>query len=124
MHIFLALSLFALTALADRSLIITNDCAYTVYPAVLNTLVGGGYTGPRGWEAAAGSSNTVSIPDTWNGRVWARRGCTFDSTGAGSCVAGDCGGGLECADATTGWANWLEMNLNSWAGMDFWDISA
>lgn len=49
----------------------------------------------------------------------ARRGCTFSSFGAGSCAAGDSGGGLEPTDNTAGEANYIEMNLNG-AGLDYW----
>ncbi|GAA5850215.1 hypothetical protein JCM8547_001045 [Rhodosporidiobolus lusitaniae] len=118
------LAALASTALADRSLTINNECSYELWPAVLNTFEDGGYTGSRGWHAAPSSSKTVTLPEKWNGRVWARRGCDFDDSGAGSCLAGDCGGGLQCEDATMGWANLFEINEDSYAGNDFWDISA
>ncbi|GAA5887665.1 hypothetical protein JCM6882_001489 [Rhodosporidiobolus microsporus] len=114
---------------ADRSISIENRCDYTIWvPAVSGTLANSGYTGPRGWEAVPKSAPVVvTIPETWNGRVWPRRGCTFDANGAGSCIAGNCPAGRDCADDTMGWANLLEMNLNQKSGdtfEDFWDISA
>ncbi|GAA5925754.1 hypothetical protein JCM10213_008875 [Rhodosporidiobolus nylandii] len=114
----LALPLLSVGALASRKLIIKNECSFEIWPAVLNTFSDGGYSGPRGWHAKPGSSKTVTVPEHWNGRAWARRGCSFDSKGKGSCLSGDCGGGLECEDATMGWANLFEVNLESYAGQD------
>lgn len=48
----------------------------------------------------------------------ARRACSFDANGKGSCVTGDCPGGLECDDNTIGWVNVGEFNLNAWGGND------
>ncbi|GAA5976835.1 hypothetical protein JCM11641_000885 [Rhodosporidiobolus odoratus] len=124
MRSILTLSFLSGCALAARELAIKNECDFELWPAVLNTFEDGQYTGPRGWVAPAGYTKKVTIPEKWNGRVWARRGCTFDSDGSGSCLAGDCGGGLECKDATMGWANLFEVNLDSYSGLDFWDISA
>ncbi|GAA5887668.1 hypothetical protein JCM6882_001490 [Rhodosporidiobolus microsporus] len=123
MRTFLALSLLASAVVAERQLVVKNKCDFELWPAVLNTFADGAYTGPRGWSASPGSSKTLTIPEKWNGRVWARRGCSFRNDGSGSCLAGDCGGGLECDDATMGWANLFEVNLESWNGMDFWDLS-
>ncbi|GAA5916757.1 hypothetical protein JCM8208_001679 [Rhodotorula glutinis] len=109
---------------ADRQFTIVNSCDFTVWPAVTNWNEGAKYTGVRGWEAAAGTSETVTVPEGWNGRVWTRRACSFDGNGKGSCVTGDCTGGLECDDNTIGWVNVGEFNLNAWGGNDFWDISA
>ncbi|GAA6032806.1 hypothetical protein JCM8097_000802 [Rhodosporidiobolus ruineniae] len=96
--------LVAATAASARTITVVNSCDYTIWPAVADA---------RGWEAAPGYSKTVTIPDVWNGRVWPRRGCTFDSSGAGSCIAGNCAAGLNCADATMGWAKLLEVNLGA-----------
>ncbi|GAA5876282.1 hypothetical protein JCM1840_003605 [Sporobolomyces johnsonii] len=107
----------------DRTFTIKNNCNYALWPAVTNYGANSGYTGSRGWEAAAGNSTTITIPSPWNGRIWARRDCTFDSSGSGSCVTGNCDGGLECDDQTIGYVNVGEFNLDSWGGNDFWDIS-
>ncbi|GAA5855294.1 hypothetical protein JCM9279_001936 [Rhodotorula babjevae] len=121
-----ALPLLALLAgrafAADREFTILNSCEFTVWPAVTNWNEGQKYTGVRGWEAAAGSEKTVTVPEGWNGRVWARRACSFDANGKGSCVTGDCPGGLECDDNTIGWVNVGEFNLNAWGGNDCWTV--
>ncbi|KPV77596.1 uncharacterized protein RHOBADRAFT_51429 [Rhodotorula graminis WP1] len=124
-RLLVAVALLPARALAaDRQFTIVNSCDFTVWPAVTNWNEGAKYTGVRGWEAAAGSEKSVTVPERWNGRVWARRACKFDADGKGSCVTGDCPGGLECDDNTIGWVNVGEFNLNAWGGNDFWDISA
>ncbi|GAA5950314.1 hypothetical protein JCM3765_004500 [Sporobolomyces pararoseus] len=119
------LSLLATPLALSKSLIVTNNCPYTVWPVISNTNVGGGYNGPRGWEAPPGHWQTEQIPEVWNGRIWARRGCTFDEAGNGNCLAGACpNGGLECGDQMMGnFGNLVEMNLGV-DGLDWYDVSA
>ncbi|GAA6010495.1 hypothetical protein JCM11491_006966 [Sporobolomyces phaffii] len=110
-----------------KSLIVTNNCPYTVWPVISNTQLDGGYTGPRGWEAKPGDFRSFSVPQTWNGRIWARRGCNFSPDGKeGNCLAGGCpNDGIECDNNVMGDSNLVEMNLNAKGnGLDFWDISA
>ncbi|CDR41537.1 RHTO0S06e02784g1_1 [Rhodotorula toruloides] len=124
-----SLTLLALLSLAptvfagDRQFTITNKCPYTIWPAISNYLKPI-YTGPGGWEAKPGTSKTVTVPSPANVRVWPRRGCTFDASGMGKCVTGDCAGKLECGLGSIGWVNVVEINLDSWAGKDFWDTSS
>ncbi|GAA5976838.1 hypothetical protein JCM11641_000886 [Rhodosporidiobolus odoratus] len=109
---------------ADRTLTVKNNCPYDIWPAVAGTFANSGYTGPRGWLAKqSDQAVTTPIPENWNFRVWPRRGCNFDDSGAGSCLAGNCAAGRDCADDSMGWANLLEVNMNQ-NGKDFWDISA
>ncbi|GAA6058696.1 hypothetical protein JCM10212_003384 [Sporobolomyces blumeae] len=119
-------SLLVSTVSADLTIKVTNNCPYTIWPAVSNTFTGGGFAGPGGWEARSGDSKTLTVPSVWNGRIWPRRGCSFDSAGNGQCLAGDCGSGhIECGDARMGWANLVEMNLQATGtNLDWWDISA
>lgn len=70
--LWVALALIPAHALAaDRQFSIVNSCAFIVWPAVTNWNEGKTYTGVRGWEAAAGSKKTVTVPEGWNGRVCA-----------------------------------------------------
>ncbi|GAA5870009.1 hypothetical protein JCM16303_001872 [Sporobolomyces ruberrimus] len=125
----LLLSFLAPVALS-KSLIVTNNCPYTVWPVISNTEINGGYTGPRGWKADPGDWHTEEIPQTWNGRIWARRGCNFDDNDPkkGNCLAGGCPtDGLECGDNMMGDSNLVEMNLNAGSmgqSLDFYDVSA
>ncbi|HEX3642074.1 MAG TPA: thaumatin family protein [Ktedonobacteraceae bacterium] len=77
-----------------------------------------------GWALAPNASMSVTLPYKWGGRIWGRTGCTFNSAGMGSCETGDCNGRLQCAGADGQLPRSLgEFNLNSWHGMDFYDIS-
>jgi hypothetical protein len=76
-----------------------------------------------GWVLRPGQSLSVRVPDHWNGRFWGRTGCSFDSAGHGHCETGDCGGRFQCAGYGAIPATLAEFNLNSWDGMDFYDVS-
>lgn len=79
---------------SNVSLVITNQCSDTIWPGVGTQA--GDLPGIVGFELASGNTKNISVATNWNGRVWGRTNCTFDSTGAGSCVTGDCGGNLTC----------------------------
>jgi hypothetical protein len=76
-----------------------------------------------GWVLPAGGTVTVVVPDKWNGRFWGRTGCTFDGSGHGHCLTGDCGGVFQCRGYGAIPATLAEYNLNAWNGMDFYDVS-
>lgn len=102
---------------------ITNYCRYTIWPG---TLAGAGtpQLPTTGFELASGKS--VSIPSLpgWSGRIWARTGCTFDATGAGTCRTGDCGGKLECGGiGATPPTSLFEVTLGHGNETDFYDVS-
>ena len=65
-------------------------------------------------------SHTVTFPDHWSGRVWARTGC-----GSGSCETGDCGGGrLKCNGAGgIPPVTLAEITFDGAGGQDFYDVS-
>lgn len=48
----------------------------------------------------------------------ARRECSFDGDGRGSCTTGNVEGGLEVDDQTIGEVNVGEFNLDAWGGND------
>ncbi|KAH9931506.1 thaumatin-like protein [Fomitopsis serialis] len=91
--------LFAAGVAADRTFTVVNNCDYTIW----SYFTGAGTsapTYPTGWEAAAGTSVTFSVPEDWNsGRIWGRRDCDFSASSdpSTSCADGGCNGGLECA---------------------------
>jgi hypothetical protein len=67
---------------------------------------------------------TVSIPDGWGGRFWARTGCNFDANGQGRCATGDCGNKLQCNGAGgIPPVTLAEITLNGAGGLDFYDVS-
>jgi len=83
---------------------------------------------PTGWEAAAFTARSFSVPDNWKaGRIWARRNCNFSTNpGPNSCLTGGCNGGLLC-DPHTGTgvppATLAEWTLSAADGNDYYDIS-
>jgi Thaumatin family len=119
------------------SLVVTNQCSDTVWPAV-GTQAGQGPS-DEGFELAAGDSKNLSVSPDWNGRVWARTNCTFDGAGAGTCGTGDCGGNLTCTATVrissrrvmyiiltlvqNAPATLAEFNLPGYENMSFYDIS-
>ncbi|KAF2912288.1 thaumatin-like protein isoform X1 [Oryza sativa Japonica Group] len=105
-------------------LIMVNNCGESVWPGLLGTA---GHPTPQsgGFHLGAGEEAALEVPAGWSGRVWPRRGCSFDSRGRGSCATGDCGGVLRCngaAGATP--ATVVEMTLGTSASaMHFYDVS-
>ncbi|MFF7154885.1 thaumatin family protein [Streptomyces sp. NPDC008139] len=76
-----------------------------------------------GWVLRPGQTLSVRVPDHWNGRFWGRTGCSFDASGRGHCETGDCDGRFQCPGYGVIPATLAEFNLNSWDGMDFYDVS-
>lgn len=84
---------------SSTPLVITNSCSETIYPGIV-TQSG---TGPQsaGFELSPGSNKTQSVSENWQGRVWGRTNCTFNSQGTSkgggkACGTGDCNGAVEC----------------------------
>jgi Thaumatin family len=76
-----------------------------------------------GWKLDPGQSVTFNVPTSWGGRIWGRTGCSFNSAGAGRCQTGDCGDVFQCAGSGATPATLAEMTLNSFDGLDFYDVS-
>lgn len=98
-----------------------NRCKNKIWPGILSgsgkplLMDGGLQLRPR---------HTVNInaPKGWSGRFWGRRFCSFDQSGKGMCVTGDCGGVLKCAGAGGAPpATLAEFTLDS--PVDFYDVS-
>lgn len=93
-------------ATSSKPLFVQNKCGEVIYPAIL-TQAG---TGPSttGFKLSPGASMSLSVSADWQGRVWGRTNCTFNSAGTGpdhsggvngngaACVTGDCGGTVQC----------------------------
>lgn len=92
---------------SDLPLIISSNCAETIYPAIL-TQSG---TGPNrsGFRLETGDSVAQNVSADWRGRVWGRTNCTFNedgtvpasSQGGAPCSSGDCGSFIECQGAVS-----------------------
>ncbi len=76
-----------------------------------------------GWVLQPGQSESISVPDHWNGRFWGRTGCAFDASGHGHCQTGDCDGKFQCPGYGSIPATLAEFNFNSFSGLDFYDVS-
>ncbi|KAF9591876.1 hypothetical protein IFM89_008922 [Coptis chinensis] len=94
---------------------IHNQCSYTVWPAAIP---GGGR------QLNPGQAWILNIkPSISSGRIWGRTNCTFDSSGRGSCVTGDCNGLLQCQSYGLPPNTMAEYSLAQINQMDFFDIS-
>jgi hypothetical protein len=107
----LAVALVAASADAVTFNVI-NRCKDTLWPAALP---GGGA------RLDPGQTWAVEIPaGTASARMWARTGCTFDSSGRGTCQTGDCAGALQCTVSGKTPATLAEYTLGN---PDYLDIS-
>lgn len=64
MALWTLLALFPLlVAAGDRAFTVRNDCTFTIWPAIANYPVNGStlYEGTRGWEAAGGSEQQITM---------------------------------------------------------------
>ena len=88
---------------SNTPLVITNQCRDSIYPGILTQSGGGPGTG--GFGLAPGAQRVLTVGEAWQGRVWGRTNCSFNSVGDGpagstsngqACGTGDCGGSLDC----------------------------
>ncbi|GJE92302.1 thaumatin-like protein [Phanerochaete sordida] len=109
-----------------RTFTVTNNCAFTIWPAIFTDPNVGSATPDyaTGWEAAPQTTVSFSVPNTWQaGRIWARRDCDFSDTNpATQCADGGCAGGLECTGAGSGPVTVAEFSLGV-DEVDYVDVS-
>ncbi|XP_031264549.1 thaumatin-like protein 1 isoform X2 [Pistacia vera] len=100
-----------------------NRCDYTIWPGILAN-AGSPRLDSTGFELLKDASRSFLAPTGWSGRFWARTGCNFDGSGAGSCSTGDCGSGqVECNGlGAAPPATLAEFTLGT-GGQDFYDVS-
>ncbi|KIJ63593.1 hypothetical protein HYDPIDRAFT_92160 [Hydnomerulius pinastri MD-312] len=123
-------SLGLATTALGRTMTVYNGCPFTIWPAMFTDLNAGSAVPSysTGWEAAAYTAVSFTVPDNWTaGRIWGRRDCDFSSNpGPNSCIDGGCNGGLEC-DPHTGTgvppASLAEFTLGASDGLDYYDVS-
>lgn len=106
----------AVSAADAATITVVNRCSYTVWPGALP---GGGA------RLDPGQSWTLDVAaGTPAARIWPRTGCTFDGSGRGSCITGDCGGALVCAVSGQPPTTIAEYTLGRQGGSDdFFDLS-
>lgn len=78
-------------------LLITNNCADTIWPGIYTTSGTGPGTG--GFELAAGANKSFEVGSDWYGRIWGRTNCTSPSDGVLTCTTGSCGQ-MDCTQAS------------------------
>ncbi|WP_220209623.1 thaumatin family protein [Reticulibacter mediterranei] len=107
----------------QRIVTLTNATQHTVWAVSTGNP---GYTPPDAgeWKLARGQTITLTYPSIWNGRIWARTGCSFDDvSGQGSCETGDCGNGITCPNVANDIpATLAEFNMQG-TGIDYYDVS-
>lgn len=84
---------------------------------------------PCSFELAPGANKTLTVSDDWQGRLWGRTNCTFDSSGRNSggnpraCSSGDCGGNIQCRGTGEVPVTLAEFTLHGSDRQAFYDIS-
>ena len=93
-------------------LVVTNQCKETIYPGVATQA--GKSPGTNGFGLSPGATRNLTVGHDWQGRVWGRTNCSFNSAGTGpsntggnngggaACSTGDCFGVVECKVAVCG----------------------
>ncbi|XP_042497978.1 pathogenesis-related thaumatin-like protein 3.5 [Macadamia integrifolia] len=118
--LFLLLS-FSISGAQAAIFTLKNNCKNTIWPGI-QPGSGRPVLNNGGLELKPGKSVNIQAPSGWSGRLWGRRGCSFDDSGKGTCLTGDCGGFLQCAGAGGVPPTTLaEFTLDS--PMDFYDVS-
>lgn len=111
----------------NTPLLVANWCNEDIYPALLTQ--GGGGPTQNGFHLSPGSNQTIYVSDDWQGRVWGRTNCSFDSSGQAqggsntACSTGDCGGALDCQIAGTAPATLAEFTLHGGDSQTYYDLS-
>lgn len=103
-----------------------NSCQYTIWPGVLSN-AGSLLLANGGFELQPGQSAQLEPSTGWSGRFWGRTGCSFSSSGEGTCASGDCGGKLQCSGAGAATpatlAEFTLAGMQSNIKQDFYDVS-
>ncbi|KAH1148809.1 hypothetical protein GYH30_043441 [Glycine max] len=120
----LTLSTFLLSGAYSATFTVTNNCAFTIWPA---TLTGGGNSQlpSTGFELTSKASSTIDVTAPWSGRFWAKSQCSTDTYGKFTCATGDCGSGQVPCNGNGGTppVSLVEFTLASNKGQDFYDVS-
>lgn len=114
---------FHVPGVSGATFTFVNRCDNTVWPGILAN-AGSPRLDSTGFELPKDTSRSFQAPTGWSGRFWARTGCSFDGSGSGSCLTGDCGSGqVECNGfGAAPPATLAEFTLGS-GGQDFYDVS-
>ena len=87
-------------------LVIKSLCSETIYPGIVTQ--SGTAPSSGGFQLQTGQQRNLTVGADWQGRVWGRTNCSFNSQGTGpanaggsngggrACGTGDCGGIVNC----------------------------
>jgi hypothetical protein len=98
---------------SQRGITVVNRTQQTIWAVVSNSPA---Y--PNGRKLLPGQSTSLTVANSWGGRIWGRTGCATDAHG--SCLTGDCT--TQCSGPTTP-TTLGEFTFNAFDGMDFYDVS-
>ncbi|MYS22121.1 Thaumatin family protein, partial [Streptomyces sp. DvalAA-14] len=98
---------------SDRSITLVNTTSQVLWAVVTNSPA---Y--PAGRKLQPGQSTSLTVGNSWGGRIWGRTGCATDASG--SCLTGDCT--THCGGPTTP-TTLGEFTFNSFDDLDFYDVS-
>jgi hypothetical protein len=107
----------ATAAHGAHTITLVNHTRETVWPAAWP----GSTAGVTGWTLRPGAELSFQVPKGWNARLWGRTGCHFGV--GGGCRTGDCEGRYQCKGWGTIPATLAEYDMNSYKGLDFYDVS-
>ncbi|OCL06037.1 Osmotin, thaumatin-like protein [Glonium stellatum] len=110
-------------------LIVTNYCPETIYPGI--TTQSGQGPSQTGFKLDPGNSNNQTVSEDWQGRVWGRTNCSFNSDGTGpqnngggkACGTGDCNSILNCIVTGDTPVSLAEFTFDAGDGHTYYDIS-
>ncbi|XWS24322.1 hypothetical protein CRYUN_Cryun28dG0091400 [Craigia yunnanensis] len=123
-YLLFLLNLFLFGTIFSSATLFTlqNHCSFTVWPGSLSG--NGAALGDGGFALSPGSSDQFQAPPGWSGRFWGRTGCTFDNSGSGKCITGDCGGALKCTGGGEPPVTLVEFTIAGGSSdKDFYDVS-
>uniref|UniRef100_A0A1J3G6F1 Glycerophosphodiester phosphodiesterase protein kinase domain-containing GDPDL2 n=2 Tax=Noccaea caerulescens TaxID=107243 RepID=A0A1J3G6F1_NOCCA len=129
--LFVLASQLLVVSVMSRTFTIENKCEDTIWPASYSYA---GSVNTTGFQLEKGGTRVINVSSSWIGHFWGRTLCTTNSTGAFSCITGDCGrsGKVECS--TTAKlippltlaefpATLAEFNLANDGGDDYYDVN-
>ncbi|KAI8932868.1 hypothetical protein NX059_010349 [Plenodomus lindquistii] len=109
-------------------LLVTNQCPGNIWPGI-STQSGQGPS-ENGFLLKPGETKNQTVSEDWQGRVWGRTNCTFNSDGSGpasgsgkACYSGDCYGRLNCQVGGDVPVSLAEFTLDAGDGHTYYDIS-
>jgi len=109
-------------------LLVTNSCPENIWPGI-STQSGSGPS-ENGFQLQPGETKNQTVSEDWQGRVWGRTNCTFNSDGSGpasgsgrACYSGDCYGRLNCQVGGDVPVSLAEFTLDAGDGHTYYDIS-